>query len=343
MLAVLTTFFGFVYVGFAHWGRWYSFVVPAATLVASYASITSFRVITEEREKRKIRRTFSQYLSPGVIALIEKDPNEYIRPGGEVKTLTVMFSDIRDFTTLSEGLTPDELVNLLNQYLSAMTDILFRNLGTLDKYIGDAIMAFWGSPFPQPDHAARACTCALEMIASLDELNRKWTDQGGRPIAIGIGLNTGPVNVGNMGSDKRLAWTVMGDNVNLASRLEGMTKQYRSRVIISESTYDQVADHFVAREVDRIRVKGKKLPVVIYELLAPISKRDAYAPLLSRFNAALDIYRSQNWQQATAMFGELLAEYPDDGPTQVLLQRCIEFLEDAPESGWDGVYVMKSK
>jgi adenylate cyclase len=343
VLAVLAAFFGFVYFGFAHWGRWYSFVVPAATLVASYASITSFRVITEEREKRKIRRTFSQYLSPGVIALIEKDPNEYIRPGGEVKDLTVMFSDIRDFTTLSEGLSPDDLVNLLNQYLSAMTDILFRNLGTLDKYIGDAIMAFWGSPFPQPDHAARACTCALEMIASLAKLNQKWVEQGGRPIAIGIGLNTGPVNVGNMGSDKRLAWTVMGDNVNLASRLEGMTKQYRSRIIISESTYDQVADQFVAREVDRIRVKGKKLPVVIYELLAKISEADAYAPLLTKYNAALDVYRSQNWPEATGMFGELLAAYPDDGPTQVLLQRCVEFLEEAPEPDWDGVYVMKSK
>ena len=342
-LAALAVFCFFVYYGFVHWGRWYSFVVPSATLVASYASITSFRVITEEREKRKIRKTFSQYLSPGVIALIEKDPEQYIRPGGQVKDLTVMFSDIRDFTSLSEGLTPDELVNLLNQYLSAMTDILFRNLGTLDKYIGDAIMGFWGSPFPQKDHAVCACRCALEMIAELEHLNHKWVEQGGRPIAIGVGLNTGPVNVGNMGSDKRLAWTVMGDNVNLASRLEGMTKQYRARVIISESTYDQVSDQFVAREVDRIRVKGKKQPVVIYELLAPISQRDAYAALLTQYNAALDVYRTHKWIEATEKFGELLAVYPDDGPTQVLLQRCIEFLEDAPEPEWDGVYVMKSK
>ncbi|MGA8539715.1 MAG: adenylate/guanylate cyclase domain-containing protein [Terriglobales bacterium] len=342
-MAALGAFLAFIYYGFAHWGRWYSFVVPAATLVGSYASITSFRVIHEEREKRKIRKTFSQYLSPGVIALIEKDPQKYIRPGGEVRDLTVMFSDIRDFTTLSEGLTPNELVTLLNEYLGAMTDILFRNLGTLDKYIGDAIMAFWGSPYPQQDHAYSACCCALEMIAALEELNRKWAEQGRRPIAIGIGLNTGPVNVGNMGSDKRLAWTVMGDNVNLASRLEGMTKQYRARVIISESTYDQVAHQFVAREVDRIRVKGKKQPVVIYELLAPISERDAYAPLLAQYNAALDVYRSQNWQEATGKFGELLAVYPDDGPTQVLLQRCIEFMEEAPDPEWDGVYVMKSK
>jgi len=339
----MSAFLEFAYYGFVHWGRWYSVVVPAMTLVGSYASITSFRVIHEEREKRKIRKTFSQYLSPGVIALIEKDPEKYIRPGGEVRDLTVMFSDIRDFTSLSEGLTPDDLVHLLNQYLSAMTDILFRNLGTLDKYIGDAIMAFWGSPYPQQDHAYCACRCALEMITALEELNRKWAEQGRRPIAIGIGLNTGPVNVGNMGSDKRLAWTVMGDNVNLASRLEGMTKQYRSRVIISESTYGHVAHQFVAREVDRIRVKGKQQPVVIYELLAPISERDAYAALLAQYNAALDVYRTQNWREATGKFGELLGTYPDDGPTQVLLQRCLEFMEEAPDPDWDGVYVMKSK
>jgi adenylate cyclase len=342
-MVALGAFLWFVYYGFVHWGRWYSFVIPAATLVGSYASIISFRVIHEEREKRKIRKTFSQYLSPGVIALIAKDPQKYIRPGGEVRDLTVMFSDIRDFTSLSEGLTPDDLVQLLNQYLSAMTDILFRNLGTLDKYIGDAIMAFWGSPYPQQDHAACACRCALEMIAGLEELNRKWTKQGRREISIGIGLNTGPVNVGNMGSDKRLAWTVMGDNVNLASRLEGMTKQYRSRVIISESTYSEVAHQFVGREVDRIRVKGKKQPVVIYELLAPISEGHAYAALLTQYNIALNVYRRQNWREAAGKFGDLLAAYPDDGPTQVLLQRCLDFMEEAPDPDWDGVYVMKSK
>jgi adenylate cyclase len=181
------------------------------------------------------------------------------------------------------------------------------------------------------------------MMAGLEKLNRTWAEQGRRQIAIGIGLNTGPVNVGNMGSDKRLAWTVMGDNVNLASRLEGMTKEYRNRVIISEFTYAQVADQFVAREVDRIRVKGKKKPVVIYELVAPISERDSYAALLTKYNAALDVYRSQNWREAAGAFGELLAVYPDDGPTQILLQRCVEFCEEAPEPDWGGVYVMKAK
>src|SRR5258708_4700192 len=179
------------------------------------------------------------------MGLSEKGPQNYLGTGGETKDLTVMFSDIRDFTTLSEGLTADELVHLLNEYLGEMTDVLFRNFGTLDKYIGDAIMAFWGSPYPQDDHAIRACGCALEMSRSLEKLNARWKDEGGKPISIGSGLNAGRVSVGNMGSDKRLAWTVMGDNVNLASRLEGMTKQYRAQVVISEGTYRQVAKQFV--------------------------------------------------------------------------------------------------
>jgi len=343
VLILLAAFGWFSYFAFAQWGRWMAFVIPAGTLVVNYATITSFRVIFEEREKRRIRKTFSQYLSPGVIALIEEDPQKYIRPGGEVKELTVMFSDIRDFTSLSEGLTPDELVRLLNQYLSAMTNVLFKNLGTLDKYIGDAIMAFWGSPYPQEDHALRACACAVEMQAMLDVLNQKWISDGHRPISFGIGLNTGPVNVGNMGSDKRLAWTVMGDNVNLASRLEGMTKQYRTQVIISENTYRQVNSHFVCREVDKIRVKGKSQPVTIYELMGPMAEFSRYEPLLSKFNKALAAYRTQDWRNAAGTLGELLAEFPSDGPTQILLQRCIEFMEAAPEPDWDGVYVMKSK
>ncbi len=343
LLLALAAFGWFVYFSFAHSARWLSFVIPAGTLVANYAAITSFRMIFEEREKRKIRKTFSQYLSPGVIALIERDPQKYIRPGGETKELTVMFSDIRGFTTISEGMSADELVHLLNEYLGEMTNVLFRNLGTLDKYIGDAIMAFWGSPYPQSDHAFRACCCALEMIRSLEKLNLTWQAEGRKEISIGIGLNTGPVNVGNMGSSKRLAWTVMGDNVNLASRLEGMTKQYRSRIVISDATYRQVADQFVCRELDKIRVKGKRQPVGIYELLDSAAQRPKYESLLSRFESAMVTYRDQNWREAAGKFGELLTTYPDDGPTQIFLQRALEFMENAPEPDWDGVYVMKSK
>jgi len=235
------------------------------------------------------------------------------------------------------------LVILLNEYLSAMTNVLFKNLGTLDKYIGDAIMAFWGSPYPQRDHAYRACLCALEMITMLDQLNEKWVAQGRKRVAIGIGLNTGPVNVGNMGSDKRLSWTVMGDNVNLASRIEGMTKQYRRQIVISENTYREVRDQFVCRELDKIRVKGKKQPVTIYELMGPISELSRFEPLLSRFNQALEAYRSKDWATATGVLGELLSDFPDDGPTQILLDRALEFLATPPELDWDGVYEMKSK
>jgi len=343
LLLALGGFAWFVYFSFAREGRWLSFVIPAGTLAANYAAITSFRMIFEEREKRKIRKSFAQYLSPGVIGLIEKDPQKYIHPGGETKELTVMFSDIRGFTTISEGLSADELVRLLNEYLGTMTDILFANLGTLDKYIGDAIMAFWGSPYPQTNHAECACKCAIEMSRGLVKLNEKWKQEGRPPIAIGIGLNTGDVNVGNMGSEKRLAWTVMGDNVNLASRLEGITKQYQIQIVISENTYEAVSGKFVCRELDKIKVKGKNLPVTIYELLDVETERPKYAPLLSAFDHAMAAYRSQNWREAAAQFGELLAVYPDDGPTRVFLQRALEYLENAPEPDWDGVYVMKSK
>jgi adenylate cyclase len=343
LIAALGGFGWYVYFAFAHQGRWLSFVIPAGTLAANYAAITSFRMIFEEREKRKIRKSFAQYLSPGVIALIEKDPQKYIRPGGEMKDLTVMFSDIRGFTTISEGLSPDELVRLLNEYLGAMTDIVFANLGTLDKYIGDAIMAFWGSPYPQTDHAYCACLCAVQMSRGLAKLNLKWKQEERPPIAIGIGLNTGPVNVGNMGSDKRLAWTVMGDNVNLASRLEGITKEYQIQIVISEGTYREVADKFVCRELDKIKVKGKNHPVNIYELIDVAAERPKYDALLRGFESAMAAYRSQNWKAAAEQFGQLLGAYPDDGPTRVFLQRALEYLDNAPESDWDGVYVMKSK
>src|SRR5450631_1464171 len=343
LFLTLGAFAWFVYFSFARWGLWLSAVIPAGTLVVNYAVITSFRMIFEEGEKRRIRKSFSQYLSPGVIALIEKDPQKYIRPGGETKDLTVMFSDIRGFTTLSEGLTADELVLLLNEYLGEMTEVLFRSLGTLDKYIGDAIMAFWGSPYPQTDHAYRACVCALEMVSTLEKLNARLQAEGRKQISIGVGLNTGAVNVGNMGSAKRLAWTVMGDNVNLASRLEGMTKEYRSKIVISEGTYREIADQFVCRDLDKIRVKGKHQPVTIYELLDFAAEKEKYEPLLSCFNHAMEAYHERNWQEAAGRLGEMLTRFPDDGPTQIFLDRVLEFMQNAPEPDWDGVYVMKTK
>ncbi|HSE48777.1 MAG TPA: adenylate/guanylate cyclase domain-containing protein [Terriglobales bacterium] len=340
---VLVGFTALVQFAFSRYGIWLSFVIPAGTLVLNYAAITSFRMIFEEREKRKVRGFFEAFVSPGVIRLIENDPQKYMRSGGEMKELTIMFSDIRSFTTISEGLTPDELVLLLNEYLGEMTNIMFDHWGTLDKYIGDAIMGFWGSPYPQADHALRACAAALRMGSRLEELNEKWATEGKKTLKIGIGLNTGPVNVGNMGSERRRAWTVMGDHVNLASRLEGMTKEYGVRTLISEFTYEQVKEVFVLRELDRIKVKGKTQPVSIYELMDFFENQDRHIERLHLFASALDAYRRMDWPEATEKFEEILNLYPDDGPSKKLLHRCHEFMVHAPEAGWDGVYEMKTK
>lgn len=343
MIVALALFAGFVYFSFVHWGRWFSLVIPGLTLVVAYLGSISYRVFFEEREKRKIRKQFGLFLSPDVIALIEKDPEKYFRPGGETKELTILFSDIRDFTSMSEGMAPDELVRMLNEYFNAMTDVLYKNQGTLDKFIGDAIMAFWGSPYPQEDHAWHACSCALQMKERLVQLNDEWERRGMRTIAVGIGVNSGSVSVGNIGSEKRLSWTVMGDNVNLASRLEGMTKQYRTSVLINETTHEQTREQFVAREVDKIRVKGKIHPVTVYELLAPVTDGKEYDSLLADYNSAMESYRAGEWVEAAGRFGKIMQTRPGDGPTQVLLQRCIEFIDDPPPAGWDGVYVAKAK
>ncbi len=329
---------------FSHYGMWLFIIVPAVTLVADYGAIVSYRMIFEEREKRKVRRTFARYVSPGVIQLIEKNPQKYFRAGGESKELTVLFSDIRSFTTMSEGMSPDELVRFLNEYLGEMTDILFTRWGTLDKYIGDAIMAFWGSPFPQDDHHIRACAGALDMGNRLDELNLKWQAEGKRPFSIGIGINSGIVNVGNMGSDKRFAWTVMGDNVNLASRLEGQTKDYKVRVLISEYTYRKVKDHYVCRELDKIRVKGKRQPVSIYQLMDFAKNAGKHADLLERFEHAMSAYKRMEWAEAAERFTSVLDKYPEDGPSIVMLDRVLnEYMKVPPASDWDGVYVMQHK
>jgi adenylate cyclase len=239
-----------------------NYSVPFAGMSLSYIMIILYRSSTEEREKRKIRSMFGKYVSPEVVAQMMDNPPEL---GGVDRELTVFFSDIRGFTSLSETLTPQELVKHLNEYLSAMTDIILETGGTLDKYVGDEVMCFWGAPLEVKDHAARACRCALLQKKRLAELNEQWPPE--KRLAIGIGLNTGIMTVGNMGSAGRMNYTLMGDNVNLGARLEGTNKVYGTMIIVSEYTYAMVKDQFVFRELDTIRVKGKNRPVVIYELL----------------------------------------------------------------------------
>ncbi len=243
---------------------------PVAGSLLSFLSVVAYRTMTEEKDKRRIRAMFGKYVSNSVMEEILDNPPEL---GGLDKELTVFFSDIRGFTTLSESLKPQELVNHLNEYLTAMTNVVLEYQGTLDKYVGDEIMCFWGAPLPQPDHALLACACALKQIEALNRMNAKWPAE--RRLSIGIGLNSGIMTVGNMGSLDRMSYTLTGDNVNLGARLEGTNKQYSTTIIISEFTYEHVKEKVIARELDNIRVKGKNKPVLIYEL---VDMKDGFEP-----------------------------------------------------------------
>lgn len=342
LLTFLGLFLWLAYDLFAFHRIWIAAFLPVATLTTNYSAIISYRFFFEEREKKRVRGAFQQYLAPGLINQLLDNP-DLLKLGGEEKELSIMFSDIRGFTAISEGLRPAELVGLLNEYLSQMTDIIFRNWGTLDKYIGDAIMAFWGAPYPQDDHAERACRTALDMIETLKRLQAQLAAAGRPPIDIGVGINTGPVLIGNMGSKNRFNYSILGDNVNLASRLEGLNKTFHSHLILSEFTYEKVHEKFVTRELDFIRVKGKKKPVRIYELLAAAEEREPYRDLVERFARALELYRLGDWEAAIEAFGKLLRDHPHDGPSGVILERCRHYLAEPPEGVWDGVYVMKTK
>ncbi|HOS41550.1 MAG TPA: adenylate/guanylate cyclase domain-containing protein [Spirochaetota bacterium] len=242
-----------------------AYATPIIQMATTFTFIIVYRVLTEQKEKKFIKQTFSKFVSHSVVEELLQDP-ERLKLGGDKKNLTVLFSDIRGFTTISERLTPEALVVHLNEYLQEMTDVVFKYDGTLDKYVGDEIMAFWGAPIPQEDHALRACRTALEMMTRLRELNENWKSQGKPPLDIGIGINTGEMVVGFMGSSSRMDYTLMGDMVNLGARLEGTNKAYGTNIIISEFTYEHVRDHVIVRELDLVRVKGKLKPVKIYEL-----------------------------------------------------------------------------
>ncbi len=323
-------------------GLWFKVVLPSLEIYSILIAISVYRYVTEEYEKGKIRKAFQQYMSPVVVDQVTKDPSK-LKLGGEKREMTVLFSDIRGFTTISEKLKPEELVALLNDYLTPMTDLVFENAGTIDKYMGDAIMAFWGAPLTQPDHARRACRTALQMMRRLHELQKGWEEQGLPHLDIGIGLNSGPMAVGNMGSLQRFDYTVMGDNVNLGSRLEGINKEYRTNIIVSEFTEKLVREQMVCRELDAVRVKGKNEPVHIFELLGEVGEESSSLALKGRFEEGLAAYRAQQWDEAEEHFRGCFAIRPEDGPSIVYLERVAALREDPPGEGWDGVFVMKTK
>jgi len=340
-------FFGayalFNYLSFTRGHYSFTIIFPLAEIALAYVGVTLYRYATEEREKRFIKGAFGQYLSPDVIDQLVKDPSK-LKLGGLRKELTAFFSDLQGFSTFSETLSPEELVALLNEYLTEMCDLILGYEGTIDKFEGDAIIAFFGAPIDQPDHARRACFTAIDIQKRMQELRRKWREQGKPELFMRIGLNTGPMVVGNMGSRQRMDYTMMGDAVNLASRLEGVNKQYATYTMISQFTYAEVKEDVEVRELDSIRVVGKKEPVMIYELLARKGELDPMqAKALSLFQRGRELYQQRQWAAAKAVFEEMLKLDPQDGPAQTYVARCEEYQLNPPAADWDGVFVMKHK
>jgi adenylate cyclase len=317
-------------------------IIPLLLFSVLYVSLTFYKYLTEERKKKELKGTFQKYVSPAIVDEVLKDP-ENIQLGGRKERMTVLFSDIRGFTTISEQLDPGALSDLLNSYLTPMTDLVFSNKGTLDKYMGDAVMAFFGAPISYPEHAKMGVKCALEMLEKLSELQKQYKEQGLPPIDVGIGLNTGEMSVGNMGSETVRSYTVMGDAVNLGSRLEGINKQYGTRIIISEFTYQDVKDDFICREIDWVKVKGKLEPVKIYEVVGFNNISDHKKQIVNLFNEGFSLYHEQKFNEALDKFNEALSLDEEDGPSLLYVERTENYLQNPPPSNWDGVFTMTTK
>lgn len=306
-------------------------------------TITFYKYFTEELKKKQLKSTFSKYVSPAVVDELLKDADN-LKLGGRRQRMSVFFSDVRGFTTISEKLAPEELSRVLNLYLTPMTELVFANKGTLDKYIGDAIMAFFGAPITDANHAEQACRTALQSLVKLKELQQVFKDQNLPHIDIGIGINTGDMSVGNMGSNIVQNYTVMGDSVNLAARLEGTTKEYGVRIIINETTNEDVKGKFITREIDRVKVKGKNLPVAIFELLGETKQASTgNFGYLEDFRKGYEHYLAKDFQNAVDAFEKTLIVNAEDPVAKMYSKRCKEFLEEPPPPDWDGVYVMKTK
>jgi adenylate cyclase len=321
-------------------------VLPLAmtlyTLFAIYTINMLFGYLFEARSRSHMDSLFGQYVPPDLVKAMSRDPEHYSL-ASEKRELSVLFTDIRGFTSISEGLDADELSQLMDEYLTPMTRIVHETEGTIDKYIGDAVMAFWGAPIYHPHHADLAVTAGLRMLSALDDLNIDFAKKGWPEVRIGVGVNTGLMSVGNMGSRFRRAYTVLGDAVNLGSRLEGITKIYGVSFIVSETTAHS-AGRFHYRELDRVRVKGKAEPVTIYEPLGVEEELTEEALERGRsFQHFLFLYRSQSWDQAEEMLKRLQKGEPDSHLYELYAERIEHFREEPPESEWDGVFTHQTK
>jgi adenylate cyclase len=336
---------------------WIPIVRPILSIIMTYTLVMAYRYMTEEKDRLFLQNTFKAYLSPELIDAMYAT-KQSPKLGGDEGVRTAFFTDIQGFSTFSEKLgSPTRLVELLNEYLTAMTDILLAHYGTLDKYEGDAIIAFFGAPMPMADHAKQACMTALEMQRKLGELRRKWASEGEKwptivhEMRMRIGLNTGAITTGNMGSAVRMNYTMMGDAVNLAARLESAAKQYGIYTMISEATLNEVRDDFEARQVDKIQVVGKSEPVVVYELMAKKGELSAdVQAMVALYNQGLALFYNQQWDEALAVLSqsEKLEPYREIAPkgmspSKKLMEDCLEYKQNSPGADWDGVFRLTSK
>ena len=326
--------------------QFFNLDLPLASVVLMTGVLVGFNMVygyfIESHGKRLLSGLFGQYVPPELVDEMAKDPGAYSLEG-ESRELTVLFSDVRGFTTISEGLDPTQLTQLMNEYLTPMTHVIHQHRGTIDKYMGDAIMAFWGAPLHDPQHARHALLAGMEMLAKLEALQDHFKAKGWPPIKAGVGLNTGEMTVGNMGSEFRLAYTVMGDAVNLGSRLEGLTKEYGVQIMVSEFTRAAVPD-FVYRELDRVRVKGKDKSVGIFEPVCAQGEEPAgLLEELALYEVALRLYREQEWLQAEEEFAQLRALCPERYLYEVYAKRITYLRESPPGPDWDGSFTFTTK
>ena len=314
-------------------------------ILALFALDMSYGFFFTDRTKRQITTKFEKYVPAELVDEMVRNPEQLVSMEGESREMTILFSDVRGFTTISEGLDPRELSQLMNEFLTPLSRVIYKHQGKVDKYMGDCIMAFWGAPKEQPqqENARNAILAGMEMQQTLQQLQPHFKQRGWPEIHVGVGINSGKVSVGNMGSEARVAYTVMGDAVNLASRLEGITKQYGVGVMVGENTKNAVPD-FVFRELDQVRVKGKDEPVAIYEPIGLRGQVDkALLEELRMFQQALQLYRKQDWDQAELQLYNLQRMFPESRLYQVYVERVAYFRGNPPGADWDGVFVFQSK
>ncbi|HUX51519.1 MAG TPA: CHASE2 domain-containing protein [Spirochaetia bacterium] len=326
-------------------GMYVNEITPTVSVLVSFVSLTVIKFLRVGREKTFLRNAFNHYLSSDVINEIVTNP-DMLRLGGEKKLLTAMFTDIRGFSSISEAMDPQDLVRLLNRYLGEMSNLILKEHGTIDKYEGDAIISFFGAPLDVGNHALNACRAALEMKRAEALLNQEFTESklSASPLLTRIGINTGEMVVGNMGTLNRMDYTIMGHNVNLAARLEGVNKQYGTWLLISEHAYVTTERAFAVRRLDRVRVVGVKEPIRLFELIDEREKIDAATiELLRGFNAALNLFEEKRFADAEGAFREVSKKFPEDGPTKYYIERCEQFRKKPPADEWDGVFNLSSK